>query len=207
MVEMFKKSYYKFIILPLLIFLISISGCLNADLNTKLNKDFSGTKTIHLEMAPIIYSAMEDNLSKESLNQIPGAQVISYKKDMKDNKVILDFVVEYKDLRNVGKLKISEQDKVLRYEDSTFEKLEEVGKESEMMAGAVSIKYTLEMPYKIEKSNADTIDGNKATWVIVGLKSKTLYAESNVPAIPGFTGVSLLIAGLIVVIIFRKQNK
>lgn len=207
MVEMFKKSYYKFIILPLLIFLISISGCLNADLNTKLNKDFSGTKTIHLEMAPIIYSAMEDNLSKESLNQIPGAQVISYKKDMKDNKVILDFVVEYKDLRNVGKLKISEQDKVLRYEDSTFEKLEEVGKESEMMAGAVSIKYTLEMPYKIEKSNADTIDGNKATWVIVGLKSKTLYAESNVPAIPGFTGVSLLIAGLIIVIIFRNQNK
>lgn len=205
--EMFKKSYYKFIILPLLILLISLSGCLNAELNTKLNKDLSGTKTVHLEMAPIIYSAMETNLSRESLNQIPGAEVISYRKDMKDNKVILDFVVDYKNLRNVGNVKIIEQDNVIRYEDSTFEKLGELEKESEMMAGAVSIKYNLEMPYKIENSNADTIEGNKATWVIVGLKSKTLYAESNVPAILGFTATSLLIAGLIVVIILRKQNK
>lgn len=204
---MFHKKFKKLLIVALLVLSIALSGCLNAEFNTKLNKDFSGTKTVHLEMAPIVYSAMESNLSRESIIQIPGAELVSYKKDIKDNKIILDIVVNYKDLRNNKNIKISEQDKVLRYEDSSFEKLGELGEESNMMAGSVSIKYTLEMPYKIEKSNADTLEGNKAIWVIVGLTSKTLYAESKVPAIPGFTAISFLIASLIVVIILRRQNK
>jgi hypothetical protein len=158
-------------------------------------------------MAPIIYSAMEANLSRESLVQTTGSELVSYKKDMKDNKVILDFVVNYKDLRNINNIKISKTDNILRFEDSTFEKLGEVGAGSKMMDGAISIKYTLEMPYKIENSNADNIEENKASWIIVSLTSKTIYAESKVPAIPGFTAISLLIAGLIVVIILRKQNK
>lgn len=197
----------KLLIVVLLILSVALSGCLNAEFNTKLNKDFSGTKTVHLEMAPIVYSAMESNLSRESIIQTPGAELVSYKKDIKDNKIILDVVVNYKDLRNNKNIKISEQDKVLRYEDSSFEKLGELGKEPGMMAGAISIKYTLEMPYKIESSNADTIEENKATWVIVGLTSKTIYAESKIPAIPGFTVINFFIASLIVVIILRKQNK
>ncbi len=191
----------------LLVLSVALSGCLNADLNTKLNKDFSGTRTIHLEMAPILYKALEDNLSRETIVQTPGAELVSYNKDIKDNKVILDVVVNYKDLRNVSNIKIYEKDNILRFEDSTFENLEEVPKESAITAGSISIKYTLEMPYKIENSNADAINGNNATWVIVGLESKTLYAESKVPAIPGFTAVGFLIAGLIVVIILKKRMK
>lgn len=189
-----------------MILLISISGCLNADLNTKLNKDFSGTKTMHLEMAPILYSALESNLSRENMSQIPGAEIVSYKKGLKNNMVILDIIVNYKDLRNVSNINISEKDNILRFEDSSFGKLETVN-ESNFMSGVISINYSVEMPYKIDNSNADNIEGNKANWVIVGLTPRTLYAESKVPAIPGFTTITLLIASLFLVIILRKQNK
>ncbi len=178
---------------------LAMSGCLNAELNTKVNRDYSGTRTMHLEISQILYPYLEDNLSRESISSINGATLVSYKKDIKNNKVILDIVVDYKDLRNEKNIRISKNDDILRYEDFTFES---VGKtEARSMSGTVSINYSVEMPYKIENSNADNIEGNKATWIMVGPTYKTLYAESKLPAIPGFTLAELTAAGLLLLII------
>ncbi len=74
------------------------------------------------------------------------------------------------------------------------------------MSGAVTINYSVEMPYKIENSNADNIEGNKATWILIGSTYKTLYAESKIPGIPGFTLTEFIAAGLLLLIIFRTGN-
>ena len=192
-------GYGKIIIAALLV--LAVSGCLNAELNTKINKDFSGTRTMHLEIAQMLYPYLEYNLSRETISSVNGATLVSYKKDIKNDKVILDIVVDYKDLRNESGIRISEKDGILRYEDFTFES---VGKtEARSMSGAVSINYSVEMPYKIENSNADNIEGNKATWIMAGGTYKTLYAESKIPSIPGFTMTEVISAGLLLVFLFR----
>jgi len=196
------KAYVRIIVLALVVLAVVLSGCLDAQLSTKVNRDFSGTRTMHLEMSPVLYTALESNLSRESFSSVNGADLVSYKKDIKDNKVILDITANYKDLRNVNNVRISEHDKILRYEDSTFESLGRT--EAISMTGTISIKYTVEMPYKIEDSNADMVEDNKATWVIVGLTDKTLYAESKVPAIPGFTLLGVILMLLIAIKIARK---
>jgi len=198
------KGYVKIIIAASLIFAVALSGCLNAELNTKVNKDFSGTRTMHLEIAQTFFPFLEGNLSRESISSVNGAQLVSYKKDIKNDKVVLDIVVNYKDLRNETNIRISKNENVLRYEDFTFES---VGKaEASSMSGTVSIKYSIEMPYKIENSNADTIEGNKATWILAGPTYKTLYAESKLPAIPGFTLMELTGAGLMLLVILRSAK-
>ncbi len=187
----------KIILATLLV--LAASGCLNAELNTKVNKDYSGSRTMHLEIAQVLYPYLEGNLSRESISATNGAELVSYKKDINDNKVILDIVVNYKDLRNEKNIRITENNGILRYEDSTFET---IGKsESRSMSGTVTINYSVEMPYKIENSNADNIEGNKATWIMVGPTYKTLYAESKIPAIPGFTLIELLVSGFLMYVI------
>ncbi len=192
-------GYGKIIIAALLV--LAVSGCLNAELNTRINKDLSGTRTMHLEIAQMLYPYLEYNLSRETISSVNGATLVSYKKDIKNDKVILDIVVDYKDLRSEKGIRISEKDGILRYEDFTFES---VGKtEARSISGTVSINYSVEMPYKIENSNADNIEGNKATWIMAGPTYKTLYAESKIPAIPGFTMIEVMSAGLLLVILFR----
>lgn len=197
------KSYGKIIIAVLLV--LAASGCLNAELNTKVNKDLSGTRTMHLEIAQVLYPYLELNLSRETISSVDGATLVSYKKDIKDNKVILDIVVNYKDLRSEKGIRISEQDGILRYEDFTFESVSKT--EARSTAGSVSINYSVEMPYKIDNSNADNIEGNKATWIMAGQTYKTLYAESKISGIPGFTLIELMAAGLLLLIIFRVKKQ
>ncbi len=193
------KVYVKIIMAALVV--LAVSGCLNAELNTKINKDFSGTRTMHLEIARMLYPYLENNLSRESISSVNGATLVSYKKDIKNDKVILDIVVNYKDLRSEKDIRISEHDGILRYEDFTFES---IGKtEATSMSGAVSINYSVEMPYKIENSNADNIEGYKATWIMAGPTYKTLYAESKIPVIPGFILTEFTAAGLLLLIILR----
>ena len=83
------KAYVRIIVLALVVLAVVLSGCLDAQLSTKVNRDFSGTRTMHLEMAPVLYTALESNLSRESFSSVNGADLVSYKKDIKDNKVIL----------------------------------------------------------------------------------------------------------------------
>ena len=201
-----KIIYSKIIIVAFIVVLtvLAASGCLNAELNTKVNKDFGGTRTMHLEIAQVLYPYLESNLSRETISSVNGATLVSYKKDIKNDKVILDIVVNYKDLRNEKGIRISENDGILRYEDFTFES---VGKtEARSMSGAVSINYSVEMPYKIENSNADNIEGNKATWIMAGTTYKTLYAESKIPGIPGFTLIEFMTAGLLLLIILKTET-
>jgi 3D (Asp-Asp-Asp) domain-containing protein len=70
-----------------------------------------------------------------------------------------------------------------------------------MMMSGISIDYYLEMPGNIVDSNAGNITGNKAEWHFSGADaSKTkIYAKSDIPMLPGFTGLFAILALTIII--------
>ncbi len=51
---------------------------------------------MHLEIAQMLYPYLEYNLSRETISSVNGTTLVSYKKDIKNDKVILNIAVNYK---------------------------------------------------------------------------------------------------------------
>lgn len=77
---------------------------------------------------------------------------------------------------------------------------------SETMDSVIKIHYYLEMPGEIIDSNADFVDGNKAEWHMVTLSSiRDIYAESEVPSLPGIELFGAVIMLLLTALFMRSE--
>ena len=79
---------------------------------------------------------------------------------------------------------------------------------SEMM-DSISLNYYLQMPGKITYSvGASSVDGNKAEWHLSGNQIGTtpITATSDLPSIPGFDGVVVVMGILGAILLVRAKN-
>ena len=192
-----KKTGKLIVLILLLITMVAFSGCISGEINTKVNKDFSGTRSVHLEMTQLAYNYMKESLSMDNFEDSPGIKLAKYEKSTEDGNIILDIVFKVDDMNDLETVKVYKNDKTLIFEDTLFGK---VGTDKANDVG-ISLDYTLEMPGEIIDSNADYADGKKVVWS--SYYPTTIRAESKVPAIPGFSVVSLFIVGLLLAVVMR----
>ena len=185
----------------LLAILLAVSGCLNAEIETKVNKDFSGTRSVHLEMAPLVYNYMKDEISKDSFESNTEIGLVKYEMTTDDDNIVLDIIYEVNDFNRLDTIEVYKNEETLIFKDKVFEKASSRKAKMDDM----SIEYILEMPGEIIDSNADYVDGKTAVWN--NYLPGTIYAESKVPTIPGFSIVSSLIAGILVFVLVTRQRK
>ena len=185
----------------LLAILLAVSGCLNAEIETKVNKDLSGNRLLHLEMTPLVYNYMKDGISKDAFESNTRIELVKYEKTTDDGNIVLDIIYEVDDFNELNKVKVYKNEENLIFEDKIFE--EAYTRKAKM--DDVSIEYILEMPGEIVDSNADYVDGKTAVWK--NYLPSTIYAESKVPTIPGFSIVSSFITGILVFVLVTRQRK
>ncbi len=172
------------------IFMVLVSGCVTISIESKVGRDGGIAKyDMMIDTSATVYSLMDDYDEGESLQERVESQGGTYKEEWdKDNvRIIMTDIVPEDVHTEVG-------EDYLIYRE-TF---------GELPTEGVNVHYYLEMPGKIVESNADSVDGNKAEWHMVGADSgRDIYAKSEVPALPGISAFSIIGILLIVALIRR----
>jgi len=107
------------------------------------------------------------------------------------------------DPANSSTFTVEQSDGQLEFTDTRFVNESAVDDDNQFIE-AVVVEYTVEMPGTITNSNADSVDGNQATWTETGFEAMNrnrIHAESNLPLF----GIGLVpvigLAALVVVVL------
>ncbi|CAJ36672.1 hypothetical protein [Methanocella arvoryzae] len=212
------------LLIPVLLAVVLISGCLNVAMYTKVDKsgNISNLK-MEINTTSYVYNLMAQNIQSEgyssmkeyilsnytkSLDGSTAGNTVDYSEEWSGDhvKMIIDLKGSIVPSADSG-IKISRDGDFLLYEmsmgddDSSGQmpSSSEFANMSDAMLSAITFDYYLEMPGKIVDSNANEIKGNKAEWHFNGKTMASmdrLYAKSEVPKAPGFGAIVALLAVL-----------
>jgi hypothetical protein len=176
-----------------IIFMVLVSGCVTMTVESKVNSngDIADYKMI-IETTATVYNLLNNQADGGSLEYMVESQGGTYKEEWDKDEVTITVTDIIPDDE---KLSTEISDDYIVYRDSRFDDLE---------GGVITIHYYLEMPSDIVDSNADSVNGNKAEWHIVNSNSmREIYAQSEVPVIPGLSVFSVLCILLVLAFIKR----
>ena len=212
------------LLIPIVLAVILISGCLNVAMYTKVDKsgNISSLK-VEINTTSHIYGLMTENIQKEgysgmkeyilsnyskSLGGSKSGNIVDYREEWAGDRVkmIIDLKGSIAPPADSG-IKIARDGDYLLYElsmdadDSSGQmpSSSEYANLSDAVLSAITFDYYLEMPGKIVDSNANVVKDNKAEWHFNGktmANADRLYAKSEVPKAPGFEAIVALLAVL-----------
>lgn len=190
----------KYIIFIILIISLALSGCISGEIDTKINKDFSGMRSIDLVMTPAAYNYLSDVLTRDNFEDDEGRSLIAYDVKEENGQIYMHIVMEFDNLNQLSTVGLHKDGNYLIFEDSLL------GGDVNNQANndkIISLEYIVEMPGEIVDSNANEVVGKKAIWN--NNFPETTYVKSKVPSIPGFSIYSSLIVGLLGFIILKRK--
>ena len=196
-----KKTGKLIILILLLTTMLAFSGCISGEINTKVNKDLSGMRSIDLEMTSAAYNYLSDALARENFEDDGGRTLIAYDKKEENGQIYMHIVMEFDNLNQLSTMDLHKDGNYLIFEDSLLGG--EINDQANN-AKIISLVYTVEMPGEIVDSNANEVVGKKAIWN--DNFPETTYVKSKVPSIPGFSIFSSLIVGLLGFIILKRKG-
>ncbi len=201
----------EFVIAVLLLGVIT-SGCLTMTIDSKVdgNGDLQNYKIV-LTTNSFVYGLLTSELSEDdmTLREQVESEGGTYSEEWNEDEDEVSIIIENIDSESTD-IQVEGEYIIFRDEFTDFPNQASEFEDEEMdqlMNGAIKIHYYLEMPGKIVDSNANEVNGNKAEWHIMDLRSaKPVYAKSEKSTLPGFGAVESLFAVFLSLYIIRRTQ-
>lgn len=204
-----------------LILMIGLSGCATISISADVNDANTVDEyEINVTTSTTGYTFFESSIEEEGYSSVEDyaveefgtvAESVNYTEEFDGNDAHMSIRLTELNVSESPAISITEENGSLVYRDETFLD-EEFDPETTDTTASFVVEYELEMPSEIESSNADSFEGNTATWRRTGedaYRGFVVEAESPLPTdspVPGFglpaATIALAVAALIGV---RKQ--
>ncbi len=183
----------KELVITILLLGILTSGCVSMTIDSKVDNsgNLQNYKVV-VSTNSCVYGLLNSEMSDDgmTIRESVEANGGTYTEEWNEEEDEVDIIIEKINNESVD-IQV-EGDYIIFRDDFTdmselTSRYDDDDMTSEMVNSAIKIHYYLEMPGKIVDSNANTVDGNKAEWHMMDLKStKPIYAKSEVSTLPGF---------------------
>jgi hypothetical protein len=200
-----------------------LPGCLNYEQNTRLEEDGSGSMDIHYWISESVFMWMKDGklaFNEDSIRiqyEGEGIEVLDARTDANadDSTRHVRASLKFDDIRTLPSCRgFADLSFVWQSEGDVYrfeQHLPASTSSAEDLLAGYTFTYTYEFPGTIRESNADSVDGNRAVWVVpLSELDKDVEFTATVEASAGANvywvlGVIAVVVVLIVVV--RKARK